>query len=824
MPLTDPILIFTILALIILIAPLIAERFRIPDLVMLLLAGTALGPHGFNVLSRDSGIGLLSSIGLLYIMFLAGLEIDLYRFSRTRGKTIKFGLLTFIIPQFLGTLLGYYVLSLSLMSSSLFASMFASHTLLAYPLASRLGIARREPVSVTVGATIITDTLALLVLAVIADSAKGVSINLWFWMSIAMGMGLLVLAASFGIPFLTRWFFNRVSEKGGAQFLFVIVIVCTCSYLSHFARIEPIIGAFLAGAAFNRLINENSPLMNRIEFVGNNLFIPFFLISVGMLVDPVVLIKNPHHWLVAITMIAGVIGTKWLASYIASTWFGYRKEEGYVMFGLSVVQAAATLAAVLVGYELKIFDESILNGTIAMIFVTCPLGSWVVDRYGRKMAAQEVERPVRPSQEQRLLVFVSKPQSVTQLLDLSFILRNSAVPGAINPIAIVNEEGETTEAVANAEQMLVKCMTHAASADMRIEPGVRVSMNISDGIVRAAKELRAETALIGWGDGWMSSIRIFGTMMQNILDECPSKVMLCRLVKPLNTTKRVLLLIHPMFCNRGDMSQILRDVKFFVKRIGAELMVLISDPSLENKISGVLNKLSPAVPTNIVVLDNWLAARSRLFETVKEGDMIYLPLERRQSALWSPSMDRLHEAVASRFPEINLLAAYPAIYSEQMFLSPETEGKEVLVKIVPASYLEDAEIAEQALQKMVFSMENWSIGQRSSCYSLLADSVRAYPVEMIPGIILVHAHSSEVQTTTILIGSANRKWALPNYRSEVSVILALISPRDQSPEQHLKTLSTLARCLYESPVSKIDEFGPSVSQEIAEALKKRFSE
>ncbi|MFA7486103.1 MAG: cation:proton antiporter, partial [Phycisphaerae bacterium] len=173
MPLTDPILIFTILALIILIAPLIAERFRIPDLVMLLLAGTALGPHGFNVLSRDSGIGLLSSIGLLYIMFLAGLEIDLYRFSRTRGKTIKFGLLTFIIPQILGTLLGYYVLSLSLMSSILFASMFASHTLLAYPIASRLGIARREPVSVTVGATIITDTLALLVLAVIADSAKG---------------------------------------------------------------------------------------------------------------------------------------------------------------------------------------------------------------------------------------------------------------------------------------------------------------------------------------------------------------------------------------------------------------------------------------------------------------------------------------------------------------------------------------------------------------------------------------------------------------------------------------------------------------------------
>jgi mannitol/fructose-specific phosphotransferase system IIA component (Ntr-type) len=271
------------------------------------------------------------------------------------------------------------------------------------------------------------------------------------------------------------------------------------------------------------------------------------------------------------------------------------------------------------------------------------------------------------------------------------------------------------------------------------------------------------------------------------------------------------------------MSQILRDVKFFTKRIGAELMVFISDPSLENNISDILNKLSPAVPTNITVLENWLEMRSRLFGTIKEGDMIYLPLERRQSALWSPSMDRLHEAAASRFAQINLLAAYPAIYSEEAISLPETEGKEVLVKIVPASYLEDAENAQQALQKMVFSMENWTVHQRNSCYSFLADSIRAYPAEMIPGIVLVHAHSSEIQTTTILIGSANRKWTLPNCRSPISVILALLSPRDQSPEQHLKTLSTLARCLYESSISKIDKLQPSVSLEIAAALRKCFS-
>jgi Kef-type K+ transport system membrane component KefB/mannitol/fructose-specific phosphotransferase system IIA component (Ntr-type) len=824
MPLSDPILIFTILISIILIAPLLAERYRIPDLVLLLLAGTALGPHGFGVFARNSGIGLFSSVGLLYIMFLAGLEIDLHRFSRTRSKIIVFGLMTFCIPQVIGTLLGYYVLSFSFLSSMLLASMFASHTLLAYPLASRLGIARREPVSVTVGATVITDTLALLVLAVVADSAKGAEINTWFWLSIGLGLAGLFLLAWIGIPWLSRWFFNRVPEKGGAQFLFVIATVCGCSYLSHYAKMEPIIGAFLAGAAFNRLIPEHSSLMNRVEFVGNNIFIPFFLISVGMLVDPTALINDPNSWFVAVTMVFGVIVTKWLAARFAQALFGYQPEEGKVMFGLSVVQAAATLAAVLVGYELEIFDESVLNGAIAMIIVTAPLGSWVVDRYGRKMAAKATERPVRQSQEQRLLVSVARPESAPRLLDLAFLLRNVTVPGSIHPVTIVSDEDETTEAVAAAEQLLAQCLTHAASADMEVTPSVRVSMNISDGIIRTAKELRAETVLIGWGDGRTFSSKIFGTILENILEQCQSKVMLCRLVKPLNTTKRVLLLIHPMFDRRGDMSLLLRDVKFLVKQIGAELMVLVSDPALEESISSTLNRLSPSMSVSIVVSKDWVAARSRLFDIAAADDMIVLPLERRQSALWSPSMDRLSEAAASRFPDMNLLAVYPAIYSEEMLSLLQTEGKESGIEISARSDLDNAKSVDEALGQMVGSMRRWTAHQHHSSYSLLAESAKAYPIEMIPGIILIHAHSNDVQTTTILIGSTAKQWTLPNCRSPISVIIALVSPRDQSPEQHLKTLSSLARCLYDSPVSKGAGLSATAAEEIAAAMQRCFSD
>ncbi len=255
MPLSDPILIFTILISVILAAPLIAARLRVPDLGLLLLAGAVLGPHGTGLIERSSAI-----------------------------------------------------------------------TLLAYPIASRLGIARNEAVAVSVGSTIINTTLALLVLAVIADSAKGGDIGLWFWLRIGLGMAAITSLIWWGLPWLARWFFSNVPEKGGAQFLFVMAMLCASAYLSYYARMEPIIGAFLAGAALNRLIPEQSALMNRLKFAGNALFIPFFLISVGMLVDPEAITGNFRSWLLAGAMVFTVIASKWLATKLAGAWFGYNRE------------------------------------------------------------------------------------------------------------------------------------------------------------------------------------------------------------------------------------------------------------------------------------------------------------------------------------------------------------------------------------------------------------------------------------------------------------------------------------------------------------------
>ncbi|PKP35973.1 MAG: sodium:proton antiporter, partial [Bacteroidetes bacterium HGW-Bacteroidetes-15] len=281
LPLTNPVLKFLVILIIILSAPILLNKLKIPHILGLIIAGAIIGPNGFNLLLRDSGIILSGTAGLLYIMFLAGLEINMDEFKRNSSKSLMFGLYTFLIPMILGILSSYYILNLSMLSSILVASMYASHTLIAYPILSKLGVTKSRAVNIAVGGTMITDTLALLVLAVIVGLTTG-EVNSAFWIKLSVSIlsfGLIVMLL---FPIIGRWFLKRY-EDNVSQYIFVLVMVFLGAVLAEAAGIEAIIGAFLSGLALNRLIPSTSPLMNRIEFVGNAVFIPFFLIGVGML-------------------------------------------------------------------------------------------------------------------------------------------------------------------------------------------------------------------------------------------------------------------------------------------------------------------------------------------------------------------------------------------------------------------------------------------------------------------------------------------------------------------------------------------------------------
>src|SRR5690554_1420512 len=350
LPLQNPVLVFSLVLFIILLSPILLRRLNIPGIIGLIISGVIIGPHGFNILENNAAVDLFSTIGLLYIMFIAGLELDLNEFKSNRNKSLLFGFFTFTIPLTLGYPVCRYLLGYDFNASFLTASMFATHTLVAYPIVSKMGVSKNQAVAITVGGTILTDTAVLIILAVIMGNAEG-SLGSEFWIKLGVSLTIFSLIMFLIIPRVAAWFFKKLKEEKHSHYIFVLSVIFFSAFLAEVAGVEAIIGAFMAGLALNKLIPPNSALMNRIEFLGNSLFIPFFLISVGMLVNVKVIFGGTGAWIVAGTLTVVAIAGKWIAAWLTQVTFKYTKAQRQVIFGLSGAHAAATLAVVLVGFN-----------------------------------------------------------------------------------------------------------------------------------------------------------------------------------------------------------------------------------------------------------------------------------------------------------------------------------------------------------------------------------------------------------------------------------------------------------------------------------------
>lgn len=398
LPATNPVLVFSIILFIILVSPILLKKVRIPAVVGFILAGIAISPHGLNVLKKNSAVELFSTIGLLYIMFIAGIELDLNDFRKKKHKSLLFGFLTFSIPILIGFPVCYYFLGYSLITSILTSSMFATHTLVAYPIASKYGVSKNEAVAITVGGTILTDTTVLIILAVIMGSV-GEGLDMMFWLRLVLSLMAFSLVEFVAIPRIAKCFFAHVQNDKTSHYIFVLLIVFLSAFLAQLAGIEPIVGAFAAGLALNSLVPHNSKLMVQIEFVGNAIFIPFFLISVGMLVDLSVLFRGYYAIMIAGALTVVALGGKWLSAWITQMIFKYSNAQRGLIFGLSSSHAAATMAIILVGYKAKIIDDNILNGTIILILVTCIVASFATQKASVKISKAERVESISVTEE-----------------------------------------------------------------------------------------------------------------------------------------------------------------------------------------------------------------------------------------------------------------------------------------------------------------------------------------------------------------------------------------------------------------------------------------
>lgn len=553
LPLTNPVLKFLVILVIILFAPILLNKIRIPQILGLIIAGAIIGPNGINLLLRDSGIILSGTAGLLYIMFLAGLEIDLAEFKKNSSKSLIFGMFTFLIPMTMGILTGLYVLNFSMLTSVLLASMFASHTLIAYPILSKLGVTKNRAVNIAVGGTLITDTLALLVLAVIVGMTTG-EVNSQFWTKLTISIILFGLTVMILFPIIGRWFLKRYDDNV-SQYIFVLAMVFLGAVLAEIAGIEAIIGAFLSGLALNRLIPTTSPLMNRIEFVGNAIFIPFFLIGIGMLVDYRAFLLDFETIKVAAVMTVVATSAKFIAAWLTQKSFKFTVDERRLIFGLSNAQAAATLAAVLVGYNvilgqsangepIRLLNESVLNGTIIMILITCTIATFVAQKGAHNISLESTSMDTSESNhEEKILIPVSNPETVEELINLSTIIKSRENKNGLFALSIIKNDSNDLDADKNANKLLDKAIHTASATDIILNKLLRYDQNITNGITSVIRENIISDLILGLHVKKGISESFLGNLTEGILSNCNITTFVYKPAQPISTIKRHIIIL-----------------------------------------------------------------------------------------------------------------------------------------------------------------------------------------------------------------------------------------------------------------------------------------
>jgi len=634
LPIEEPVIVFALALTTFLIAPLLIERVGLPGIVGIVLFGAAIGPNGAGILAETDAIVLLGNVGLVYLLFTVGLELDLRGFAAAPQNAALFGLTSFFLPFIVGTAVCIYVLGLDLWASFLLAAVFSSHTLLAYPVVNRLDVTKNRAVTAVFGGILFTDTIALVVLAIVLGQADG-ELTVGLFAQVFGALIVLFLGIWFLLPPLARWFFRNTSQESYFEFLFVAAAIFAAASFAEVLGLSDILGAFVAGIALNRLVSRGGTLLNRIEFVGNALFVPFFLLYVGMLVDPAVILEGPRTLIIAVTILGILFVTKVAAAGLVSLIQGYNRNEFGVITGLSVGQAAAALAITLVGFDAGLFTSDVLNAVVLMILVTAIVSPWLTERYATRVALSDDVEPGETGEfDPRILLPLSMDADKQRpLLELAFTLKDEMAEAPVHLLTVVQPDGSGGEerVVAEAEAGLEAATEIADAAEVPVRTETRVNHSIASGIVRASTETRADAILIGWDGRQSLSNRAFGTIIDQVLGRTTVPVFVSRLGHPLNTTERIFVVVPPGIDHHEGFYESVHVVKRLAEKLGTEFTVLVvgDNPQQYERLFAMVD---PEVEGTFVGVPNWRTLESMLRERVDEEDLV-VPVSPRQGSV-----------------------------------------------------------------------------------------------------------------------------------------------------------------------------------------------
>lgn len=663
---TDPVLIFFIVLVIILLAPILLNRLKVPHIIGMIVAGIAIGPYGIGLLNRDASFEIFGQVGILYLMFLAGIEIDMYHLKKNLKRGLGFGLYTFIVPMVVGTVTSVYLLGFNWLTSVLLASMYASHTLIAYPIVSRFGLSKSPAVIITIAGTIVTVLGALIVLAGVVGIYRDGAFSIGEIMKLMLRLVMYCIVIVYAFPRLTRWFFKKYNDNI-TQFIYVLAMVFLASYSAKMIGLESVLGAFYAGLVLNRYIPNASALMNKIEFVGNAIFIPYFLIGVGMLINVNIVVSSWDTVHVAAVMSVVATACKWIAAWLTQLTYKMRAMDRSMMFGLSNAQAAATLAAVMIGYNIGVFNESVLNGTIVMILVTCAISSIITERAASKIKLAILKNESRDGDERVMvssntLISIANPVTASALVEFAVLMRNPSVRGgSMFAVHVRNDNSPGSRAIGR--NSLDVAEQAAASVDMKLTAIERYDLNVVTGLVNTIEERDITEVIIGLHRKTTVVDSFFGSKIEQLLKATNKMIVITRCFIPVSTVTRIVVYVPEKSQFETGFRQWVMSIANLTVQVGCRV-IFCCHPETRSYIRAVLKCERYDIRHEYRDVEEWddfLLLANRILD----DDLFIVVNSRRASVSFNTSMDELPGFLQKYFSRNNLVVLYPGQFGDE---------------------------------------------------------------------------------------------------------------------------------------------------------------
>ena len=669
-PITDPTLIFFVVLLIVLFAPIIMGKLRIPHIIGMVLAGIVVGKYGLNILERDSSFELFGRVGLYYIMFLAALEMDMEGMKKNKSRLLIYGLLTCFVPFTLTYLMSIHLLHYSTKSSLLLSCIMASNTLIAYPIVSRYGLQQKPSVTLSVGSSMLSLLIALVILAGLVASF-GEHDGILFWIFFAAKFAAYCGFMIFLIPRLTRWFLRRYSDAV-MQFIFVMAMLFMSAALSQIVGIEVVFGAFFAGLIVNRYIPHISPLMNRLEFIGNALFIPYFLIGVGMLINVNLLFQGGHIlWVIFCIVFFGTLG-KAIAAYAACLGFRLPLSSGHMMFGLTSAHAAGSIAMVMVGMNILIgpntylVNDDMLNGVVIMILFTCIISSLLTDWSSQKIVLRDKELPEaedeKKGNDEKILIPVRYPEYADNLMDLALLVRNQKLNRGLVCLNVVYDDKDMRYNQEQGRQLLDHCSQLAAATDVMTQTQVRIAANIANGIKHAFNEFQCSEIIIGMHMHPERSPKFWGEFHQSLFNGLSRQIIMARVIQPLNTIRRIQVAVpsraefEPGFYRWLErLSRMAGNLDCRIQFHGRTETLALINEYIQNR--------HHEVRADYALMNHW-NEMPQLAAQISNDHMLVVITARKGTVSYKTALERLPEEITRFFSGTNLMIIFPDQYGD----------------------------------------------------------------------------------------------------------------------------------------------------------------